>query len=63
MHMVTSLATGDKIHVGNSVTLTLIAIDGDLVCLEIESSTPGGRGVEVLIEGAPKSDRNWWASN
>jgi hypothetical protein len=63
MHMVTSLGIGDRIHVGNSVTLTLVAIEGDLVYFEIESSALGGDDLEVLIDGSPESDCNWWQSN
>jgi hypothetical protein len=61
--MVTSLSTGDKIHVGDSVTLTLLAIEGDLIRFKIEASELGGHGPDVLIEGHATSDLNWWELN
>jgi hypothetical protein len=61
--MVTSLSTGDKIHVGDSVTLTLLAIEGDLVRFGVESSESGGHGPRVRIEGSAESDLNWWELN
>jgi hypothetical protein len=61
--MVTSLSTGDKIHVGDSVTLTLLAIEGDLIRFGVESSEPGGHGLNVLIEGTAESGLNWWELN
>jgi sRNA-binding carbon storage regulator CsrA len=44
--MVTSLSTGDKIHIGDSLTLTILAIEGDLIRFGVESSGPGG-GIEL----------------
>jgi sRNA-binding carbon storage regulator CsrA len=35
--MITSLAAGDTIRIGDSVLLTVLAIDNDLVKLGIES--------------------------
>jgi hypothetical protein len=61
--MVTSLCTGDKIHVGDSVTLTLLAVEGNLIRFRVESSEPGGHGASVLIEGSAESDLNWWELN
>jgi hypothetical protein len=58
--MVTSLATGDKIHVGDSITLTILAIEGDLVSFGVESSEPGH---DPHVEMIPESDSNWWESN
>jgi hypothetical protein len=58
--MVTSLSAGDRIHVGDSVTLTLLAVEGDLVRFAVESSEPGGPDPNVLIEGRNESDFNWW---
>ena len=45
--MVTSLSTGDKIHVGDSVRLTLLGIEGELVRFEVESSRFGDHGPNV----------------
>ena len=61
--MVTTLAEGDKIHVGDSVTLTLLGVDGDLIRFGIESSEAGGHGTGVLIEGRSETDLNWWELN
>jgi hypothetical protein len=61
--MVTSMSPGDKIHVGDSVTLTVLAIEGNLIRVGVESSEPGGPGPSVLIEGSPESDLNWWDLN
>jgi hypothetical protein len=61
--MVTSLSTGDKIHVGDSVTLTLLAIEGNLVRFGVESSKADGPGPRVRIEGSAESDLNWWELN
>jgi hypothetical protein len=61
--MVTSLSTGDKIHIGDSVTLTILAIEGDLICFGVEPSEPGGHGLIALIEGGAEPDPNWWELN
>ncbi len=61
--MVTSLSPGDKIHVGDLITLTLLAVEGDLVRFGLEPSEPGDAGPEVLIEGRKESDLNWWELN
>jgi len=61
--MVTSLSEGDKIHVGDSVTLTVLAIEGDLIRFGVQSSKAGGPATSVLIEGRNKPDLNWWALN
>jgi hypothetical protein len=61
--MVTTLSPGDKIHVGDSVTLTLLAIEGDRIRFGVESSEPGGHGPGVLIEEAAESDLTWWEWN
>ena len=61
--MVTSLSKGDKIHVGDSVTLTVLAIEGDLIRFGVQSSKAGGRSPSVLIEGRNESDLNWWELN
>jgi hypothetical protein len=61
--MVTSLVTGDKIHIGDSITLTLLAIEGDLIRFGVESSESDRPGPRVLIEGSAESDLNWWELN
>jgi hypothetical protein len=61
--MVTSLSAGDKIHVGDSVTLTFLAIEGDLIRLDVESSQPRCHGPRVLIEGSAESNIKWWEMN
>jgi hypothetical protein len=61
--MVTTLSTGDKIYIGGSVTLTLLAIEDNLIHFGVESSEPGGQGPSALIDGSAKSDLNWWELN
>jgi hypothetical protein len=48
--MVTTLSEGDTIHFGESATLTLLAIEGDLIRFGVESSRSAGRSPGVLIE-------------
>jgi len=45
--MVATLSTGDKIHFKDSVTLTLLRVDGDLISFGLEPSEP-----HTLDEGA-----------
>jgi hypothetical protein len=61
--MVTSLSEGDKIHVGDSVTLTLLAIEDDQIRFGVQTSEAGGPGTSVRIEGRHESDLNWWELN
>jgi hypothetical protein len=60
--MVTTLSVGDKIHAGDSVTLTLLAVEGDLIRFGVESSESGGPVSSVLIEvrNEPDLDRLEW---
>jgi Global regulator protein family len=59
--MLTNLSTGDKIHIGDSITLTILAIEGDLVRFKIESSEPDSPPFHC--EGNAASDCSWWRSN
>jgi hypothetical protein len=61
--MVTILSPGDKLHVGVSVTLTVVAIERNLIRVGIDSSDPGSPGLSVFIEGKAESDLNWWDLN
>ena len=61
--MVTTLSEGDKIHIGDSVTLTLLAVEGDLIRFGIEHSESGGPGTSVFIEGPKESGLDWWELN
>jgi hypothetical protein len=61
--MVTSLSVGEEVHIGDSVTLTVLAIEGDLIRLGVESREPGGQGLGALIEGGAESDLNGWELN
>jgi hypothetical protein len=61
--MVTSLCEGDKIHIGDSVTLTLLAVEGDQIRFGVETSGAAGPGTSVLIEGRKESGLNWWELN
>jgi hypothetical protein len=60
-HMITNLSTGDSIHIGDSITLTVLAIEGDVVRFGIEYAGP--HGPEVLIEGSAESGLHWWDLN
>jgi hypothetical protein len=62
-HVVTTLSIGDTIHVGDSVTLTLLAVEGDLIRFGVESSESGGLDRSVLSEGRNEPDLNWWEWN
>jgi hypothetical protein len=61
--MVTSLSPGDKIQIGDSVTLTVLAIEGNLIRLGVEHSEPGGLDPSILIEGRAASNLHWWELN
>jgi sRNA-binding carbon storage regulator CsrA len=61
--MVTTLSLGDKIHVDESITLTVVGVEGDLVCVEVKSSKSGAHALRVRIEGSDESDINWWKWN
>jgi hypothetical protein len=51
--MVTTLSVGDEIHVGDSVTLTLLAVEGNLIHFGVESSESG-----VLAQAASSDDES-----
>jgi hypothetical protein len=61
--MVTSLSPGDTIQIGNSVTLTVLAIEGNLIRFGVEPSESGGLDPSILIEGRAKSNLHWWELN
>ena len=61
--MITTLSTGDRIHVGDSVTLTVLAIEGNRLRLKVESSESEGPIPDILIEGRKEPDFNWWERN
>jgi hypothetical protein len=45
-----TLSIGDKIHIGNSVTLTVLAIEEDMVHFGVETSEPDGDSPSDLVE-------------
>jgi hypothetical protein len=61
--MVTTLSPGDKIHIGDFITLILLTVEGNLLHFGIESSDVGGHCVSVHIEGKAESDLKWWELN
>lgn len=61
--MVTNLSKGDIIQVGESVTLTLLDVQGDLIRFGVESSEPSDPDLSVLIEGLKGGALNWWELN
>jgi hypothetical protein len=61
--MVTCLSPGDTIYVGDSVILTVLAVEGDLIRFGVESSKVGGPDPNVLSEGRNESGFNWWELN
>lgn len=61
--MVTTLVTGDTIHVGDSVTLTLLGIEDDRIRIGVELSKSASPDPSVLVEERKESDLNWWDLN
>ena len=61
--MVTTLAPGDKIRIGDSALLIILAIEGNVVHVEIASSESGDRCPNVHIEGRAEADLRWWEWN
>lgn len=61
--MITALSVGDRIHVGDSVTLMLLGVEGDLIEFGIESSEAGSNAPSVVIEERKGPGRNWWELN
>jgi hypothetical protein len=59
----TNLSTGDQIRIGDSVSLTVLAIEGDLVFFGVELSEPGGNGLNALVPRNAKADLDWWDLN
>jgi sRNA-binding carbon storage regulator CsrA len=57
--MVTTLSVGDKIHAGDSVTLTLLDIEGDLIRFGVEAAESAGPVSSVLIELRNEADLDW----
>lgn len=61
--MVTSLSIGDRICVADCVTLTLLAIEGDLIRFGLESSEPGRPVPSVRLEECIETNLNGWDLN
>jgi hypothetical protein len=61
--MVTSLSPGDKIQIGDTVTLTVLAIEGKLIRFGVEPSEPCRLDPSILVEGRAESNLHWWELN
>ena len=61
--MVHDVSPGDVIHIGEAVTLTLVAVEGNLIHFGLES--PEGEcpdtGLDDRQQNDPKQD--WWELN
>jgi hypothetical protein len=58
-----TLSTGDKIDIGDCVTLTVIAIEGNRVYLGIEGLDTGSQGASVHMERSAEPELPWWELN
>jgi hypothetical protein len=56
--MVYDLSPGDVIHVGDSVTLRVLAVNGDQIRLALESLDG-----ECLHVENQRADQGWWELN
>jgi hypothetical protein len=62
--MTCDLSPGDVVRFGNAVTLTILAIEGDLIRFKVESPERGHPGAAMESDKAdfsPKQD--WWKLN
>jgi hypothetical protein len=65
--MLFNLSAGAAIHVGDAVTLTVLAIEGDLVRFGLEMPEGVRLGAGVVGEDREQADlkdrRDWWEFN
>jgi sRNA-binding carbon storage regulator CsrA len=65
--MIFNLCAGEVLKIGDVVTMTILAVEGDLICLGLETAG----GVSSTIEDVSKIDNganckqkgNWWELN
>jgi hypothetical protein len=65
--MIFDLSPGDAIHVGDAVTLTVLAMEGDVIRFGLEApegASPGAGAVGKDVKAADlKGRRNGWELN
>jgi hypothetical protein len=61
--MVTSLSPGDTLRIGDCLTLTVLAVEGDLIRFGVEFVGSGGPGAKAHVEGGNESALNGWEAN
>ncbi len=54
--MFTSVSTGESVLIGEFITLTVLAIDGDEVRLALDFSGPGDPDTGTMTDGDVESD-------
>jgi hypothetical protein len=60
--VVYDLAPGDVLRIGDAVTLTVVAVEGDLIRFTVAS--PGGECPDVDLGGPqPGTEHGWWRLN
>jgi hypothetical protein len=62
--MVYDLSPGDVLHIGDAVTLTVVAVEGNLIRFGVETPVRESPGVDKQCEEADlKGERGWWQLN
>ena len=62
--MVYDLSPGDVIHIGDAATLTVVAVEGDLIHFELESPEADCPGTDIRCEEADlQRQQGWWELN
>jgi len=61
--MVYDVSPGDVIHIGETVTLTLVAVEGNLIHFGLES--PAGECPDTGLDDRQQNDskQDWWELN
>lgn len=60
--MVYDLPPGDIIHIGDAVTLSVVAVEGNLICFGMESPNGGCPDAGTDCQQADLK-RGWWELN
>jgi hypothetical protein len=65
--MLITLTPGEAVHIGDAVTLTVLAVEGDLIRFALEAPEGGSPGAGNLALGGEQTDprhkRNCWELN
>jgi hypothetical protein len=60
--VVYDLSPGDVLHIGDAVTLTVMAVEGNLICFGLES--PDGDRLDAGTDGQQAdAEQRWWELN